>query len=219
MSPHDQAARSRRAPRRSVLVLFLVLFLAGVVLVASSLVLRAGTPVDLEGNAVALGEGDVPDAGVIAEMDVVADSGLRFTVPALGMDVPMGELSVVRSALTPPGFVQAYRVRNLGVGLDQAVRRDGVRGDALGQSRVRPGQLPLRRGERHRPRDGGGRDDGGGHRLRGGWLAAHRQDRPADHGQALWTDEPGRVVVITCLQRTQGRSLQNLVITGHLAAA
>lgn len=218
MSPHDQAARSRRAPRRSVLVLFLVLFLAGVVLVASSLVLRAGAPVDLEGNAVALGEGDVPDAGVIAEMDVVADSGLRFAVPALGMDVPMGELSVVRSALTPPGFVQAYRVRNLGVGLDQApdgtvyvVMHSVNRGFAPGNylfdvasatARVTAGDAMTV----------GGID----YVVDGSQLI----DKTAlSTTGALWTDEPGRVVVITCLQRTQGRSLQNLVITGHLAAA
>jgi hypothetical protein len=32
----------------------------------------------------------------------------------------------------------------------------------------------------------------------------------------LWTNEPGRMVIVTCLQRTEGRSLQNLVVVAAL---
>ena len=214
-TPTGRRAATRKTPR-GVLLLFVALLLAGAVLVVGTLVMRAHMPVDLNGNSVALGDGDVPDAGVIAEMQVADDTGLRFTVPALSMNVPLGELSVVRSTLTPPGFVQAYRVRNLGVPLDKAstgtvyvVMHSVNNGFAPGnylfdvpsaKALVNPGEsLTV-----------GGVD----YVIDGSQLI----DKTAlPKTGKLWADVPGRVVVITCLQRTQGHSLQNLVITGHLA--
>ena len=209
-------ASTRQRPRTLAAALFVAVFLAGLALVVGTFVLRSGLPVDLDGNAVALGDGDVPDTGVVAEMNIDDNTGLRFTVPALAMDVPLGELSVVRSTLTPPGFVQAYRVRNLGVPLDRAsagtvyvVMHSVNKGFAPGNYLF---DVPTARAL---VKPGDALSVGGVNYIVDGSQLIDKPDLP--QAGRLWSDEPGRVVVITCLQRTQGRSLQNLIITGHLA--
>lgn len=82
----------------------------------------ADAPVDLEGNAVSLAPEDTPSEEVVAQMDVEpgAEDEDGLVVPSVDHAVPLGTLSAVDGEITPPGFTEAYRVRNLGVPVEEA---------------------------------------------------------------------------------------------------
>lgn len=168
---------------------------------------------DLKGNRVVL------DAGESAppEASAVPDSGQRFVVESVGLDVPLGEVSAVRGQVTPPGFTSAYLVRNEGVGL-----RDASRGTvfvvmhSLRNGGVGPGNylFDLSSG---RPSVADGAEITVGSRTyRVSSSATIAKSRLAQ-AQDLWTNEPGRLVVITCLQRPAGGpSLANIILIAQL---
>lgn len=168
-------------------------------------------PVDLVGNRVRLDPGATPSAAEVAEMRVSHDDGQRFQVPSVGLDVPLGSLDAVRDVIVPPTFTAAYTVRNRGV--DPAHADDGTvyvvmhslhggvaPGNALfdvgtGTSRVAPGaEIEVA---------------GVTYTVRSSRFVA-KTDLPSDAD--VWLDEPGRLVVLTCLQRERGPSIKNMVV-------
>lgn len=214
-----------RSQRRGRSLIAIVLAVVGAVLLGLAIhgvVGSAGDPSsdheqDLNGDPVVLEPGTVPDASTIRTMDAEEDTGARFRAPSVGLDVPLGELSMSDSTITPPGFRSAYRVRNLGVSPDQAtegtvfVAMHSLRGGGKGpgnflidvdrqESRVAPGDRIEVAGV---PYD-----------------VTSTELVPKDRLGAtasIWTDEPGRLVVITCLQRPDGSpSVDNLVVRARL---
>lgn len=107
----------------------------------------ADAPVDLEGNAVSLAPEDTPSEEVVTQMDVEpgAEDEDGLVVPSVDHAVPLGTLSAVDGEITPPGFTEAYRVRNLGVPVEEAEDgtvyivthsvQDGYAPDSTGRSR------------------------------------------------------------------------------------
>ncbi|MBF4619244.1 class F sortase [Clavibacter sp. VKM Ac-2873] len=163
----------------------------------------AGLPRDLAGAPV---QADVPAPAAGADgAGTAVDSGLgRFRAPSVGLDVPLGAVDVVGGVVDPPGFSSAYRVRDLGVAPEDAahgtvfVVMHSVRGggtgpgdrlidDAAGSASVAPGTVIQVAGVDY---------------AVGSSRAVPKGQLPDD--AEVWADTPGRLVVITCLQRPDG---------------
>ena len=146
-------------------------------------------------------------------------SGLKhpgFWVPSVGLSAPVSKVSVVNGVINPPGFRRVYEIRNLGMPLEKAgegtvyvathaVRSGLAPGNALirqdyeGAS-VKKGDLISLRGVRYRVSDS---------------FVVPKKKLPKT--RKVWEVIPGRLVVITCLQRpVRGRALKNSVIFADL---
>jgi len=174
----------------------------------------ATLPHDLAGNPVQLdGPEPVPSASATPE-------GVgRFTAASVGLDVPLGAMNVADGVLEPPGFTSAYWVRNLGVSPDRAeagtvfVVMHSLRAGGVG-----PGNALIDvAGARARIVTGADVSVAGAH-----YRVDRTEvvDKTAIANEAdVWADIPGRLVVVTCLQRADGLpSTQNLVIEARRVA-
>ncbi|QAY61769.1 class F sortase [Microbacterium protaetiae] len=199
-----------------IAVIVAVLLIAGG---ATALLWPHGGLRDMNGNAVALDAAATPAGPQLTDMDPVDDTNTRFAVPSVGLDVPLGALTAVGDEITPPGFTSAYLVRNLGVTPQNApegtvfVVMHSLRDGAVG-----PGNYLID--------------------VDSGTAAVHPGDEVDVSGVAytvtgasdiiktaiaddddIWADQPGRLVVITCLQRPGGGpSHDNIVITAQRTA-
>ncbi|KZC95169.1 hypothetical protein, partial [Clavibacter tessellarius] len=155
----------------------------------------AGQPVQADETAPA-GDGSAQPA---------VDSGLgRLRAPSVGLDVPLGAVDVVGGVVDPPGFTSAYRVRDLGVAPERAadgtvfVVMHSVRGGGMG-----PGDLLIDdEAGSARIAPGAEIEVAGVDYAVGSSRAVAKGALPDD--AAVWADTPGRLVVITCLQRADG---------------
>ncbi|RIJ53684.1 class F sortase, partial [Clavibacter phaseoli] len=151
-------------------------------------------------------QADVPAPAAGADGAITAvDSGLgRFRAPSVGLDVPLGAVDVVGGVVDPPGFSSAYRVRDLGVAPEDAatgtvfVVMHSVRGGGTG-----PGDLLIDdRAGSASVAPGAVIEVAGVDYAVGSSRAVPKGQLPDD--AEVWADTPGRLVVITCLQRPDG---------------
>ncbi|MCE0510784.1 class F sortase [Microbacterium sp. KKR3/1] len=172
---------------------------------------------DLNGNTVQLDDDGAASLDSV-QSHPIADTGARFMVPSAGLDVPLGQLNEVGGSVTPPGFTSVYRVANRGVDVAHAstgtvyVVTHSLRGGGVG-----PGNY-LIDVDNARPAIDNGESiivDGVEYVVDSA-FAVDKSDLPAQAD--VWATEPGRLVVITCLQNPQSTaSTQNVVIEAHLA--
>lgn len=205
----------RRARDRLLLIGSLLLLVVGTAVLIWAPWRAPDGPRDMAGNPVDISRSDLPSDEQVARMDVRDDLGARFSIPAVGLDVPLGELSEVDGEITPPGFASAYLVRNRGVALDaassgavyvvmHAIQAGTAPGNYLAtadgsQSAVPAGtEITL---DDHR------------YRVSRSFTTA-KQALPYD--AAVWSPGPGQLIIITCIERTGHRSTDNLVITATL---
>lgn len=141
-------------------------------------------------------------------------TGERFSVPAVGLEVPLRPLSAKDGQITPRGFTSAYWITNMGVPLSQGaegtvfVVMHSVRGGG-----VAPGNYltDIRTGTSAVP-DGSTIDVGGASYRVTGWRTILKGGLATDAD--VWANVPGRLVVITCLEHPDGSpSTDNMVIT------
>lgn len=164
-----------------------------------------------------LDPGTLPPPATIQAMHSVSDVGLRFVARSAGLDVPLGELTMVDGNITPPGITSAYMIRNLGVPLSEATTGtvfvvmhscrnachapgDWLTNRAAGTPSLADGDL-ITVGELT-------------YRVTG-W----RKYPKASIGTQsdVWAPKPGRLVVITCLELPTGEEpVDNLVINAQL---
>ncbi len=172
---------------------------------------------DLSGNRVELDPGTAPSSAVAARMKVTEDTGQRFAVPSVGLNVPLGSLNEVDNTITPPGFTSAYMVRNMGTGIDSPEKgtmyvvthslRGGGRapGNYLADSRTQSSAVKS------------------GAVITVGKLTYRVTTSQTVSKKALpatatvWTNTANRLVVITCLEPADGSpSTDNLIIFATL---
>lgn len=206
--------RTRLLTRLALVAVAVVLVAAGVAMLRSS---DDASELDMEGNPVALAPGAAPSADQLERMDAQPDVGLRFQVPAVDLDVPLGASDMVDNTINPPGFTSAYQIRNLGVPVDEAatgtvfVAMHSLRGGvgpgnhlinvAAQQSKLDPG-TEVAIGDRSW--------------IVTGDLTVSKFD--LGEQEHLFNNTAGRLVIITCQQRRDGTATtQNLVITAQLA--
>ncbi len=173
--------------------------------------------VDMNGRAVTFDPGVDLSPETLERMDVVEETGARFEVPSVGLNVPLDAMTMVGNEITPPGFASAYLVRNLGVQLENA--SDGtvfVAVHSLSNGAISPGNYLIDIENQKADLEPGVviNVDELEYRVTG----SIRVDKTnLGEEQSVWANEPGKLVVITCLPRpTDGRSLDNIVITAQL---
>jgi len=223
-----QSKRSR-ATDLLLLLLSLALVVGGVVYgVASLRPASSGGDVqyvDMAGNQVVPDDPQVQDPSYVDSADPQDDTGLRFKVPSVKLDVPLREANVVDNVINPPGFNSVYLMRNIGVSLDAAstgpvyVAAHSLRapGEAPGNFVIDPAKgvivVPT-----------GAEIDVGN--LVYNVVSSRVISKPDLATQSdLWAPTPGMLVFITCLQSTSpsgyqadGHAKDNAIIIGKLAS-
>lgn len=212
---------SRRTPSawRRWLVTSLVAAAAAALIITGTTMVTASPEgaTDLEGNAVELDPGTTPDPAVLEKMNPVDDVGDRFVVPSVGLNVPLGSLTMVDGDITPPGFTSAYTVRNLGVSPDDAsdgtvfVVMHSLRGGGVG-----PGNALIDvDAERASVEPGAQVSIGDLTYTITGDMAITKA--AIQSKASVWENTSGRLIIVTCLQRPEGGpSHENIVITAQL---
>lgn len=161
----------------------------------------------------------MPSVETLAKMNVVNDMGVRFVVPSVSLDVPLGELSSVDGEVSPPGFTSAYAVRDPGVPLEDAPAGTVfIVMHSLRAGGVAPGNFLI-----DVERETFQLVQGDIIRV-GKWTyqvaatqAVPKPDLALD--TSIWAPAPGRLIVITCLQNPSGTpSTHNAVIIANLVA-
>lgn len=160
------------------------------------------------------------DAAPRPEASAVPDGEGSFVVSSVGLDVPLGALNAVDGVVTPPGFTSAYLIRDAGVTPDRAglgtvfVVMHSLRGGATG-----PGNYLIDvDSERSALSTGASISVDGQEYAVTTSARVSKNDLAANSD--LWVNSPGRLVVITCLQRPGGgASVDNIVIEAQLVSA
>jgi hypothetical protein len=217
--PVARHARGRSRKRSTVLWVG-VLLIGSLVTAGGTIawVVSQGPParvaaLDLSGHPVQVDPGTVAPT-TAAAAKVQQDTGQRFVVPAVGLNVALDSLGVANGNITPPGFTSAYLVRNLGTTLTRAatgtvyVVMHSIRGGGVGPGNYlqnsKTGSTSLHTGDIITV---GGVD----YRMASSTLVLKTQ-LPADSN--VWANIPRRLIVITCLEKTDGSpSTNNLIIT------
>ena len=215
------ARYARGRSRKRSTALWVGVLLAGSLAIASNTIAWGANQVpparaavlDLRGHPVQADSGTV--AHTTAEVaKVQQDTGQRFVVLTVGLDVALDSLGVANGNITPPGFTSAYLVRNLGTTLTHSttgtvyVVMHSIRGGGVGPGNYlqnsKTGATSLHTGNIITV---GGVD----YRMASSTLVLKTQ-LPADRN--VWANIPGRLIVITCLENADGSpSTQNLIIT------
>lgn len=177
---------------------------------------------DMKGNLVMFEGEEKPTKEEVKEMDIERDessntNGKRdesslFIVPSVGLEAPMGKLNMVRRNINPPDFQTVYEIRNLGTPLDKfqegtvyLATHSVTRGVAPGNYLI---DIKNERASVH---------NGDEIRVRGKKFyvteefTIPKNDLP--RSTKVWESVPGRLVIVTCLQRpSKRRSTRNSII-------
>ncbi|MDR1851927.1 MAG: class F sortase [Propionibacteriaceae bacterium] len=172
----------------------------------------------------------VPDddmlPGEAERQSALEDSKVRFVVPSVGLDVPLGSINAVDGRMNPPGFKSAYSVRNMGVPPERAeegtlyvvahsLRTEGA---TAGQNNhLAPGSYLIDVPNQRAAVAVGDEILVDAHRY---WVTGSRTvlKTALRKETDIWTSTPGRLVFITCLQNGKGTpSTMNLIILAELA--
>lgn len=164
-----------------------------------------------DGTAIELD--DPPTKKDIREM-AISETKLDFVVPKVGVNTTLKEMSTYKrggkKVINPPGITRAYAVRDWGepgdpesmsvIALHSVRRYPDIPGSRLidisrGQARVGEGDRIDVNDESYRVVKV--------HKIKKNELAT---------APGLWDEKPGKLLVITCLQRTEGKSVNNIVI-------
>lgn len=150
-----------------------------------------------------------PSETDVEEMQIEALDG-EFQIPSVGLDTGLETMSEVNGAINPPGLRNGYVVRNHGTP-DHPERGTtyvaihSVQGAELPGNTlidVDAGEPTVEKGESITLQD---RD----YTVTDAYTVP-KADISGD--DRVWADEPGRLVILTCLQRSSGRSADNVVI-------
>ena len=177
-------------------------------------------PRDMSGNAIHLEEADIPSPEEVEQMDVKEEARdttvsasveLKFRAPSVGIDTPVGSMKSVNGMIKPPGFDRAYLIDNIGHPLHE--NNEGT--VYLVMHSVRKGEAPGNRlidVESAKPRLHKGDEVSlGSYKYRVTGAESVSKSSIVNVGK-VWEDVPGKLVIITCLQRPTGYSVKNTII-------
>ncbi|MCL1841204.1 MAG: class F sortase [Propionibacteriaceae bacterium] len=241
-SPDDGGQEPPKKKRRKVLdVLLLVL---AIVLLCGALVsgyialrdnhqLQAQTHgvTDMSGNPVIPDDSGMFDpsfSAAASEVQQITPSptapgapvtGLRFQVPSLGMNVPLGAINAVDGELNPANYTSAFWVRNMGVSYnDPSSGTVYIVMHSVRTPGFAPGNYLFSVAGQDTTLKKGDTIEVAGHTYTfTDWRAVSKPD--LKNQLDIWNKTPGRLVIITCLQnREHTFSETNLVITATLTS-
>ena len=158
---------------------------------------------------------DVPDEEEVKKMDVKKEDG-DFMVESVGLSMPLSSLSVVNNTINPPRLDRAYFVR------DYAKPGDKEHMSVIALHSIKGKDIP---GNRLFDIDSGEPTVGDGDevKVQGHTYVVSKvltEDKvDASNNDDVWRDEPGKLLIFTCLQRHEGRSVENIIIQAKLKDA
>ncbi|MDR2973981.1 MAG: hypothetical protein LBV00_04605 [Propionibacteriaceae bacterium] len=223
--PEDENKKKRKVLPVFLSILSVLLVAGGITFGAMSL-WPGHTPagatalIDMQGNVVVPDEPAATSSAFMEQAQMVTDDGGEgFVVPSLNLDVPLGSINEVEGVMNPPNFTSAFVIRNRGASLDNAdqgtvyiVTHAIYQGHAPGNYLQADGQVSLKPGDIIKA-------DGKEYSfVEAQIIAKEGQGGLADHAE-LWTDDPGRLIIVTCVVRPEGGiAVNNLVIIAQLVA-
>jgi hypothetical protein len=210
--------KKARQSRILLMLLAVVLVVSGATLTAVSLWSNSGTVVlfDMEGNRVVLDDpsSTLPEFVEAADM-VISSDGQGFVIPAVALHVPLGAVNDVNGEMNPPDFTAAFWIRNRGVSVDDAELGTVYVVAHSARNGVAPGNFVQV--DEHSRLQQGDSITVDGHTYEYVSYEVVAQTDLASHTE-LWVDQPGRLVFVTCLQKSdRSAPTDNLVIIGQLA--
>jgi len=183
---------------------------------------------DMANKPVAPDDTQIEDPSYVQAADPTPDVGLRFKIPSVNLDVPLGEATVVGGVINPPGFSSVFHLRNLGVALDKAATGPVyVAAHSLRSPGKAPGNYVINESSGTTGTiavQNGAEIDVGD--LVYTVVSSRIIDKTEFSSQTdLWADTPGMLVFITCLQSTtsdgylsNGHAKDNAIIVGQLVS-
>lgn len=155
---------------------------------------------------------DPPSQEEVESMDIQPLDG-DFIVPSVGMSTGLESMSEVNGSINPPGLQNGYMLRDHGT---PDSPEDGTVYVAIHsvQGADLPGNKLINVEDATSAIGEGDTIEVSGHEYAVNNSYVVDKDKIGER-QELWEEEPGKLVVLTCLQRPEGRSLQNVVIEAH----
>jgi len=223
--PGRKRMTKRRIRDLVILLVAVALMISGVVIAVFAY--RSSNPpggfTDLQGNHVVPDDASAVDPVFQQKADAKDDLGVRFKIPSVNLNVPLGEVNEVDGVINPPGFSSVYRLRNLGVTLKNAEQGTVYTAThSLRPPGVGPGNYVINVASGTVIVPVGGEIDVGDRVYS---MVSYRIINKGDLGaqQDLWANTPGMLVFITCLQfptaagyQADGHSSENVIIVGKL---
>ena len=153
-----------------------------------------------------------PSQEEVESMDIQPLDG-DFIVPSVGMSTGLESMSEVNGSINPPGLQNGYMLRDHGT---PDSPEDGTVYVAIHsvQGADLPGNKLINVEDATSAIGEGDTIEVSGHEYAVNNSYVVDKDKIGER-QELWEEEPGKLVVLTCLQRPEGRSLQNVVIEAH----
>lgn len=151
---------------------------------------------------------EMPNVAQVNDMDIKPLDG-DLVIESVGLTMSMEEMSVVDNVINPPGLESAYLVRDYGTPEDtsemtvialHSIKNGNVPGNNLID--VDKGEPTVKNGDKITVQ---------GHDYT--VKTSFSQDKEsASYDDGLWKDEPGKLLLFTCLQRDEGKSVKNIII-------
>ena len=178
---------------------------------------REITYIDMDGNKVVPDDPSLLDPSFIQKADANEDVGVRFKIPSVNLNVPLGEVNQVDGLINPPGFKSVFRVKNMGATLGQAARGTVyVVAHSLHPGRA-PGNYVIDI-DKANIIVGDGSEVDVGDRTYSVTLSMIIKKSELSAQTKLWANTPGMLVFITDLQYKDAASNNNVVIVGQLVS-
>ena len=175
----------------------------------------ANALVDLEGNIVVPDDADATSPAFLQAADMVEDEGGDgFSIPSVGLHVPLGSINEVDGVMNPPNFTSAFWIRNRGVSVDNAeqgtvyiVAHSVQWGKAPGNYLQDQEKILVKNGDYVQV-------NGRTYQITDVELILKTEI--GSHAE-LWANTPGMLVFVTCLEKNDhSASTNNLVVVGQL---
>ena len=171
---------------------------------------------DLSGNIIVPDDPSATDPVYMQRADMVEDDGGEgFVVPSLNIHVSIGSINAVDGVMNPPNFTSVFLIRNQALGtltrpadgtvfmVTHAVAGGRAPGNLLQdhqQTLLKPGDEILVNNIKYQFTE---------------QQIIPKTELP--HHADIWTNEPGRLIVVTCQVRPEGGiAINNMVLIGHL---
>lgn len=206
MSYDETALRPRRKKSRKGLIAFIAFLL--ILALAGAALVWWGTHKEPEITY----DGEPPSQEEIDDMDPQPTDG-RFVAPSVGLDAPLGEISIPGSnVINPPDFKHVFLFREYGdVDDDDSGTVYAATHSLKGSDSPGNYLIDIDDAEPTLHADDEIEVDGQGYTV----VESKKLSKTELPGDAdVWnTKVDNRLVLITCLQRTAGKSVDNVVTT------
>lgn len=170
-------------------------------------------PKDMQGNAISL---EIPlEDHEIEKMDIQVEKDLHIKIDELGLDSKVSSMVSVEGVINPPDATQTYLLRDYGTKIEKPAEGTlYVVAHSL-KSGIGPGNYLFDwQNDKILVKEGNVITIGK-LKYKVSNVGLTEKTKINKH-ETIWDNDPNKLVFITCLQRIEGRSLQNLIVVADL---